>query len=164
MNISPPPEQRLNPFSFYSDMRHTNPVAYYDRSQSWWNCIPRSREILYITLIAHGHSHLGFSHGIHFCLGAPLARLEASFVLKIILGRLQDIELEDSNIQSIRPLPSLFFHGVSQLPLRFKANNPKNYRFRKYNEQIYTKRSRSLLYLVAFHTQLLHVILVRTKK
>jgi cytochrome P450 len=81
-------------------------------------------ERFYITRIARGHSHLGFSHGIHFCLGAPLAKLEASVVLKIILGRLQDLELEDSNIQSIQPLPSLFFHGVSQLPLRFKANNP----------------------------------------
>ena len=35
MNIFPSPEQRLNPFQFYADMRHNNPVAYDDRNDLW---------------------------------------------------------------------------------------------------------------------------------
>ncbi|HET7285243.1 MAG TPA: cytochrome P450 [Nitrososphaeraceae archaeon] len=76
-----------------------------------------------ISRIPHAHSHVGFGHGIHFCLGAPLARLEAGVALKIILERLQNLELDDSNIEHIKPLHSLFFHGVSQLPLRFTHGN-----------------------------------------
>ena len=70
-----------------------------------------------ISRIPHAHFHVGFGHGIHFCLGAPLARLEARVVLKIILERLQNLELDET--KSIEPLDSLIFHGVSQLPLRF---------------------------------------------
>jgi cytochrome P450 len=76
-----------------------------------------------ISRIPHAHYHVGFGHGIHFCLGAPLARLEARVALKIILERLQNLELDDSNIEAIKPLHSLFFHGVSQLPLRFTHGN-----------------------------------------
>jgi cytochrome P450 len=74
-----------------------------------------------------GHSHMAFGQGIHFCLGAPLARLEGRIVLRTIIERLKDLELDDKNdgkgddsTPFIKPLPSLFFHGVSQLPLRFK--------------------------------------------
>jgi cytochrome P450 len=74
-----------------------------------------------------GHSHMAFGQGIHFCLGAPLARLEGRIVLRTIIERLKDLELDDKNdgkgddsTPIIKPLPSLFFHGVSQLPLRFK--------------------------------------------
>jgi cytochrome P450 len=42
-----------------------------------------------ISRIPHGHSHVGFGQGIHFCLGAPLARLECCVALKIILERLR---------------------------------------------------------------------------
>jgi len=35
--------------------------------------------------------HLTFGHGIHFCLGAPLARLEAQIALRILLGRYREI-------------------------------------------------------------------------
>jgi cytochrome P450 len=35
INIFPSPEQRLNPFQFYADMRHNNPVAYDDRNNIW---------------------------------------------------------------------------------------------------------------------------------
>jgi hypothetical protein len=31
--------------------------------------------------------------------------------------------LDSSKIKTIKALPSLFFHGVSQLPLRFKTGN-----------------------------------------
>jgi cytochrome P450 len=35
MNVFPSAEQRLNPFQFYADMRHNNPVAYDDRNNMW---------------------------------------------------------------------------------------------------------------------------------
>ena len=80
----------------------------------------------------HGHSHVGFGNGIHFCLGAPLARLEGKIALKVILERLKDLQFEyeqDSDLaeglpQNIQPLRSLFFHGVSSLPLKFSQNGP----------------------------------------
>jgi cytochrome P450 len=74
----------------------------------------------------HGHSHVGFGNGIHFCLGAPLARLEGKLALKVVLERLKNLQFDykqDSDLeglpQNIQPLRSIFFHGVSALPLKF---------------------------------------------
>jgi cytochrome P450 len=80
-----------------------------------------------VTRSPHGHSHVGFGHGIHFCLGAPLARLEGKIALQVILNRLSNLrfdyeegtELVDGLPQNIKPLHSIFFHGVSSLPLKF---------------------------------------------
>ena len=78
-----------------------------------------------ITRISH-HAHVSFGHGIHFCLGAPLARLEGQVVLRVILQRLQDLNLdaEGSNKKikndNLIPLQSVFFHGVAHLPLTFR--------------------------------------------
>jgi cytochrome P450 len=79
-----------------------------------------------------GHSHVGFGHGIHFCLGAPLARLEGKVAIKVILERLKDLQFEyergtdlvEGLPQNVKPLHSLFFHGVSSLPLRFRPAIP----------------------------------------
>jgi cytochrome P450 len=38
--------------------------------------------------------HLAFGHGIHFCVGAPLARLEASIVLEMLIDRYSDISID----------------------------------------------------------------------
>jgi len=63
-------------------------------------------------------SHAAFGHAFHFCLGAPLARLEARIACEQLLGRLGDIELAV-------PAEELKFvgHGVvrrvDRLPLRF---------------------------------------------
>jgi cytochrome P450 len=38
--------------------------------------------------------HLSFSHGIHFCLGAPLARMEAEIAFNELLRRFPKMELK----------------------------------------------------------------------
>ncbi|WP_409467871.1 cytochrome P450 [Streptomyces sp. HC307] len=40
-----------------------------------------------------GARHLAFGHGIHYCLGAPLARLETTIALRTLLARVPELEL-----------------------------------------------------------------------
>jgi len=49
--------------------------------------------------------HLGFGRGIHFCVGAPLARLEASVALGMLLDRTSNFRLDPS-------LPPTWAHSV----------------------------------------------------
>jgi cytochrome P450 len=60
--------------------------------------------------------HLGFGWGIHFCLGAPLARLEARIAFDRILDRMLDIELAGEPRRS----ESFVLHGLTSLPLRWR--------------------------------------------
>jgi cytochrome P450 len=61
--------------------------------------------------------HLGFGHGIHHCLGAPLARLEAEIALRALLEILPNLELTVSD-EDIEWLPGLLVHGPAHLPVR----------------------------------------------
>lgn len=63
--------------------------------------------------------HLAFGAGIHFCLGAPLARLEARVALTILLHRLETIELAERTAPALTG--NTFLRGVTRLPLRFQA-------------------------------------------
>ena len=60
------------------------------------------------------NQHLSFGHGTHYCLGAPLARLEANIALESLLDRFETIEPVDSELQPIR---SSFIYGVEEYPL-----------------------------------------------
>ncbi len=62
--------------------------------------------------------HLAFGHGIHACLGGPLARLEARVSLADVLGRLQGLELASG--EPWEPREALHVLGPSRLPVRFK--------------------------------------------
>lgn len=62
--------------------------------------------------------HLALGHGIHFCIGARLARVQAKIVLSLLLERLVDIQLKPgTNLEQVR---SYVLLGVKQLPLIFK--------------------------------------------
>lgn len=63
--------------------------------------------------------HLAFGHGIHFCLGAPLARLEARIALSTLLRRFPDISRV--NDDDLEPARGFIVHGVSHLPLRLES-------------------------------------------
>lgn len=47
--------------------------------------------------------HLSFGMGIHYCLGAPLARLEANIALAKLLPRVRRFELLDDVAMNVRP-------------------------------------------------------------
>ena len=60
--------------------------------------------------------HLGFGLGIHFCIGAPLVRLEAQIAFNTILHRFPELHLATENLEwQEHPI----FRGVKSLPLTF---------------------------------------------
>ena len=61
--------------------------------------------------------HLAFGHGIHYCLGAPLARLEAEIAFSQLLARFGSMRLAVP-AESLRWRPSTLIHGLESLPVR----------------------------------------------
>jgi cytochrome P450 len=60
--------------------------------------------------------HLAFGHGIHYCVGAPLARLEAEIAFRGLLERFSGIQLAVPP-ESLRWRPSSLIHGLESLPV-----------------------------------------------
>jgi cytochrome P450 len=60
--------------------------------------------------------HLSFGSGIHFCLGAPLARLEAMIAIHLLLERLPRLRLAVEP-SALRWRTGLLIHGLEQLPV-----------------------------------------------
>lgn len=60
--------------------------------------------------------HVAFGHGIHYCLGAPLARLEGAVVVTTLLERLPDIAL---NTDSVVWHHDIAIRSLQALPIRF---------------------------------------------
>jgi cytochrome P450 len=70
-----------------------------------------------------GNSHLGFGHGIHFCLGAPLARLIGKIVFVSVLRRYSKIE-QCSPVETIRRSPSAL-RRLDELPVRLTPSSER---------------------------------------
>ena len=66
----------------------------------------------------HPKAHVGFGSGIHFCLGAPLARMEARVVLERLLARTSSFALAERRPSHV---PSLFVRRLADLSLTLRA-------------------------------------------
>jgi pimeloyl-[acyl-carrier protein] synthase len=62
------------------------------------------------------NKHLAFGQGIHFCVGAPLARFEGKLAFEQLLSKLANIILDADNVQY---KPVVGFRGLSSLPIKF---------------------------------------------
>ncbi|MCZ6557423.1 MAG: cytochrome P450 [SAR324 cluster bacterium] len=62
--------------------------------------------------------HLAFAFGIHFCLGAPLARMEARIAFATLFQRFSNLTLLDEDPPW---LPQIFLRGLEALPVGFHA-------------------------------------------
>ncbi|GGM54295.1 cytochrome P450 [Dactylosporangium sucinum] len=63
--------------------------------------------------------HLAFGHGIHFCLGAPLARLEARVALRMLLRRYREIAVDSA--EPIRYRNPWVMASPTRLPVAVSA-------------------------------------------
>jgi cytochrome P450 len=59
--------------------------------------------------------HVAFGHGIHYCLGAPLARLEGQIAFTSLLTRYPDMRLAEDFSPSWKP--SVLMRGLTTLPV-----------------------------------------------
>ncbi len=64
------------------------------------------------------NKHMAFGMGIHYCLGAPLARLEAMVAFELLLERAPRVRLAVAPEQLVWRMSSLI-RGLEQLPVRF---------------------------------------------
>ncbi|WP_374203243.1 cytochrome P450 [Streptomyces sp. ST2-7A] len=64
--------------------------------------------------------HLGYGHGVHYCLGAPLARLEGRIALSALLTRLPDLRLA-ADPAELRWRGGLIMRGLRALPVEFRC-------------------------------------------
>ena len=66
--------------------------------------------------------HLAFAFGAHYCLGAPLARLEAKIALTELLRRLPNLRLVGDTVERG---PSMVVRPITSLPLAFDPPQPQ---------------------------------------
>ncbi|GAA2959142.1 MULTISPECIES: cytochrome P450 family protein [Streptomyces] len=79
-----------------------------------WHGAPDDFDVTRLT-----KDHLAFGHGIHFCLGAALARMEGETALRVLFDRFPDAELGVVR-GGLRPVPSLISNGHRSLPVRLR--------------------------------------------
>ncbi|MGW0787487.1 cytochrome P450 family protein [Streptomyces sp. NPDC002911] len=82
-----------------------------------WHDDPHTFDVTRIT-----KDHLAFGHGIHFCLGAALARMEAEAALSAFFARFPDAELAPGG-GDLRPVASLISNGHRSLPVRLRPRH-----------------------------------------
>lgn len=133
-------EMQLLPVAIEEVLRHRSPVQVVFRltrreTEAGGKTIPAGRLVLVMIGAANRdpkvfaeadrfrvdrqpNPHVGFGHGIHFCVGAPLARLEARVALQVLLQRAREIEL--ATLEPWEPRQAFHVHGPTRLPVRLE--------------------------------------------
>ncbi|MFD5869509.1 cytochrome P450, partial [Corynebacterium sp. NPDC060344] len=62
--------------------------------------------------------HIAFGHGLHHCLGAPLARTEGRIALRSLLERFPELG-RDAEDEKLSWVPGMLIRGVRELPVRW---------------------------------------------
>ncbi|GAB3473875.1 cytochrome P450 family protein [Amycolatopsis cihanbeyliensis] len=71
--------------------------------------------------LAESRGHLAFGHGAHHCIGAPLARMEASIAVRALLERYPELRIDpeaDAPAEDVVWRPNAMLRGPSRLALR----------------------------------------------
>lgn len=66
-------------------------------------------------------AHLAFGHGIHYCIGAPLARLEATIALPALFDRFPDLDLAVDHAD-LRPQASFIGNDFLEVPVHLRKH------------------------------------------
>ncbi|MCX4096792.1 cytochrome P450 [Nocardia sp. alder85J] len=61
---------------------------------------------------------LAFGHGVHFCLGAPLARMEVGSFFRLLLPRLTSLDYDGTP----QLIATTFVGGLKHLPIRYRMS------------------------------------------
>ena len=132
-------EPSLLPGAIEELLRHTNPLnhatdRFTTREMTIGGVtIPAGEWVLLATSSANGDprrfpdpdrldlgrepgGHLSFGHGIHYCLGAPLARMEAEVAFGALLTRFPKLSLA-AKPEELRWRPGSLMHGLEALPV-----------------------------------------------
>ncbi|WP_261300723.1 cytochrome P450 family protein [Paenibacillus andongensis] len=64
------------------------------------------------------NKHIAFGNGIHFCLGAPLARLEGKIALSTLLRRLPNLRI-DTTSEELKWRSGILMRGLERFPVTF---------------------------------------------
>jgi len=121
-------------------LRHDTPLQMFERwvlEDLEWNGVPLRRgskvgllfgsanhdETVFddpegLNLDRADNPHISFGGGIHYCVGAPLAKVELDVAFSHFVRKVGSIELASDTLERT---PSLIFRGVRHLPLRIKA-------------------------------------------
>ena len=71
-----------------------------------------------LDILRKPNRHLAFGHGLHYCVGAALARLEGQIAISTILSRLPGLRLETEDLEWNR---NFTLRGLKSLPVAFSA-------------------------------------------
>lgn len=70
----------------------------------------------------NANRNIAFGHGVHMCVGASLARKELNVAFRVLLERLDNLELACKPEELVYP-PNVLLRGVAKLPIRFTARS-----------------------------------------
>jgi cytochrome P450 len=68
-----------------------------------------------------GNHHLGFGKGIHFCLGASLARIEGQIAISRLIRRIPDLR-PAIPLDQLQWRPSMIMRGLQSFPVLFTGD------------------------------------------